>query len=98
MSADSIKEYAESLRIEISKRLLRFTPIDWRTDQPSTTVSQVENSEASDLSRSGGNEIDGSTETVEAKMTEDGDQVDEVSEILRKSIDALMKKTGRSGG
>ena len=33
MAADSIKQYAESLRIELVKRRLRFTPIDWWTDQ-----------------------------------------------------------------
>jgi len=32
MTADSIKEYAETLRIELVKRHLRFTPIDWWTD------------------------------------------------------------------
>jgi hypothetical protein len=46
MTADSIKEYAESLRTEIFKRGLRFTPKDWGTDQPS--VLQVKKSEASD--------------------------------------------------
>jgi hypothetical protein len=34
--ADSIKEYAESLRIELVKRRLRYTPIDWWTDQAET--------------------------------------------------------------
>ena len=33
MAADSIKEYAESLRLELVKRRLPFTPIDWWTDQ-----------------------------------------------------------------
>ena len=31
MAADSIKDYAESLRIELVKRRLGFTPIDWWT-------------------------------------------------------------------
>ena len=33
MAADSIKEYAESLRLELVKRRLPFTHIDWWTDQ-----------------------------------------------------------------
>jgi hypothetical protein len=89
MTADSIKEYAESLRTEIFKRGLRFMPIDWGTDQPS--FLQVKNSEASDLSRPGGNEFNRSGDTVEANMTQDRRHVDEVSENLRRSIDALMK-------
>ena len=50
MTADSVKEYAESLRTEIFKRRLRCAPIDWWTDQPSETVLQVGKTEASDLS------------------------------------------------
>src|SRR5258708_1671697 len=37
MTGNSIREYAESLRIEMLKRRLRFTPIDWWTDRPSET-------------------------------------------------------------
>jgi hypothetical protein len=43
------------------------------------------------LTRPGGNEFDRSGDTVEANMTEDRGHVDEVSENLRRSIDALMK-------
>jgi hypothetical protein len=39
MAADSIKEYADSLRIELVKRRLRFTPIDWWTDQAEAGLS-----------------------------------------------------------
>jgi len=32
MTSDSIKEYAESLRLELHKRRLSYAPIDWWTD------------------------------------------------------------------
>jgi hypothetical protein len=87
MTADSIKEYAESLRTEILKRRLQCAPIEWWTDQPSETVVQVEKTEASDLSRPGAD--DGSADTAEAKTTEDPGV--EKLENLRRSIDELLK-------
>jgi len=87
MTADSIKEYAESLRTEIFKRRLQCAPIDWWTDQPSKTVLQVEKTEANDLSSPVAD--DGSADTAEAKMTEDPGV--EKLENLRRSIDELLK-------
>ena len=86
MTADSIKEYAESLRTEIFKRRLRCAPIEWWTDQPSETVLQIEKTEASDLKLV---RHDGSAETAEAKTTEDPGV--EKLENLRRSIDELLK-------
>jgi hypothetical protein len=88
MTTDSIKEYAESIRAEMLKRRLQFMPIDGWTNQPS--VSQVEKSEASDRSLSGV-EIIRSADRVEAKITRESDQAGEVSQNLRKSIEALLK-------
>jgi hypothetical protein len=48
MTRDALKEYVESLRAEMLRRRLQFTPIDFGTNQP--PVSRVEKSETSELS------------------------------------------------
>ena len=37
MGGDTIKEYAESLRLELYKRRLPYTAIDWSGDQQANT-------------------------------------------------------------
>jgi hypothetical protein len=39
MTSDLIKEYAESLRLELYKRRLSHTPIDWWTNQQTDAVT-----------------------------------------------------------
>ena len=40
MGGDTIKEYAESLRLELYKRRLPYTAIDWSADQQTDTPSK----------------------------------------------------------
>ena len=99
MTADSIKEYSEKLRLEMFKRRLQFTPIEGWTDHPPETIPQPEKSKTTDLSRLGGNQVDASSaqRKVASSMAEkeigDRDPIVDLSEI-RRSIDALMKKSG----
>jgi DNA phosphorothioation-dependent restriction protein DptG len=48
MTSDSIKEYAESLRVELHKRRLSHAPIDWWANQQTDTVTPRK-SDASEL-------------------------------------------------
>ena len=61
MTANSIKEYAEKLRLEMFKRRLQFTPIDGWTGQHPETVVQPERKERTELSRLDGNQDDASS-------------------------------------
>jgi hypothetical protein len=42
VSSDAIKEYAESLRIELHKRRLPYTAIDWSADQQTDTPNSID--------------------------------------------------------
>jgi hypothetical protein len=90
MTRDALKEYVESLRAEMLRRRLQFTPIDFGTNQP--PVSRVEKSETSELSLVV--ESVASADNTEAKISGESDQAGELSENLRKSIEALLKKPG----
>ena len=101
MTANSIKEYAEKLRLEMFKRRLQFTPIDGWTGQHPETVVQPEKKERTDLSRLDGNQDDASSvaqrkvaSSIAEKEVGDRDPIEDLSENLRRSIDALMKKSG----
>jgi hypothetical protein len=87
MTRDALKEYVESLRAEMLRRRLQFTPIDFGTNQP--PVSRVEKSETSELSLVV--ESVASADNTEAKISGESDQAGELSENLRKSIEALLK-------
>ena len=100
MTAKSIKEYAEKLRLEMFKRRLQFTPLDGWTDQHPETVLQSEKKEKTDLSSLDGNQDDASSvaqrkvaSSIAEKEIGDRDPIVDLSEI-RRSIDALMKKSG----
>jgi hypothetical protein len=41
VGSDAIKEYAESLRIELHKRRLPYTAIDWSADQQTDTPNSI---------------------------------------------------------
>jgi hypothetical protein len=41
VSSDAIKEYAESLRIELHKRRLPYTAIDWSADRQTDTPNSI---------------------------------------------------------
>ena len=99
MTAESIKEYAEKLRLEMFKRRLQFTPIDGWTGQHPETVVQSGKKESTELSRLDGN--DASTvpqrkvaSSIAEKEVGGRDPIEDLSENLRRSIDALMKKSG----
>jgi hypothetical protein len=87
MTRDALKEYAESLRAEMVRRPLQFTPIDFGTNQP--PFSRIEKSEASELSLAV--ESEGSADSAKAKISGESDQAGELSENLRKNIEALLK-------
>jgi hypothetical protein len=89
MTRDALKEYVESLRAEMLRRRLQFTPIDFGTNQP--PVSRVEKSETSELSLVV--ESVASADNTEAKISGESDQAGELSENLRKSIEALLKNS-----
>ena len=89
-----------TLRLEMFKRRLQFTPLDGWTDQHPETVLQSEKKEKTDLSSLDGNQDDASTvaqrkvaSSIAEKEIGDRDPIDDLSENLRRSIDALMKKT-----
>ena len=46
MTSDTIKAYAESLRLELYKRRLPQAPIDWWTDRQTDTVTPAEPAKA----------------------------------------------------
>jgi hypothetical protein len=83
------------------KRRLQFTPIDGWTGQQPETVVQPEKRKRTDLSRLDGNLDDDSSvpqrkvaSSIAEKEVGDRDPIEAPSENLRRSIDALMKKSG----
>ena len=69
VAGDTIKEYAESLRLELYKRQLRFTEIEWSADQHSyKSVVRLDLNQAPETSAA--ETAEKSTGPVEATGTE----------------------------
>jgi hypothetical protein len=93
MSSDSIKQHAESLRLELYKRRLHHAPIDWWTDQPTDTAVSLPKSDASgglvSLDRNPVADVS-AAEPVEETKIGNRDPIEQLSH-LQSRIDALIK-------
>jgi hypothetical protein len=90
MTSDSVKQYAESLRLELYKRRLLHTPIDWWTDQETDAVTPSK-SDASDRRAEPVEET--TAEPAEATTIDVHDPVEQLDD-LKNRIDALIKGPG----
>jgi hypothetical protein len=94
----AIKEYAETIRLELYRRRVPFTPIDWWTDQQSDPITPAKADARDRLTEATSTEPIEKTaaEPSEARPIGDPGEFDDVSKYLKSSIDALMKKPNRS--
>jgi len=93
MSSDSIKQHAESLRLELYKRRLPHAPIDWWTDQQTDTAVSLPKSDASgglvSLDRNPVADVS-AAEPVEETKIGNRDPIEQLN-LLQSRIDALVK-------
>jgi hypothetical protein len=97
LTSDAIKEYAESLRLELYKRRLPHTPIDWWTDRQTDTVTPSKSDASDRLDRNAVGEAPAAepaeetiVEPAEATKIDVPDPVEQLNDLKRR-IDALMK-------
>lgn len=97
VGGDAIKEYAESLRLELYKRRLAYTPIDWWTDQQTDTVTPPKSDASDRLDSNPAAEASAAetaeetaAEPVEATKIDVRDPGEQLNDLKRR-IDAFMR-------
>jgi hypothetical protein len=102
MTSDTIKAYAESLRLELYERRLSHAPIDWWTDQQPETVTPPK-SDASDRLDPAPVAEASAAETAEDTTAEsaepaiiDAQSVEQLSDLKRR-IDILIRGPDQTG-
>ena len=94
-TSDSIKQYAESLRLELYKRRLPHLPIDWWTDRQADTVTPAKPAKANASDRLAEPVLaepieETAAEPAEATKIDVRDPVEQLDD-LKSLIDALTK-------
>jgi hypothetical protein len=92
MTSNSIKEYAESLRVELDKRRLSHTPIDWWAHQQTDAITPPR-SEANQPLYAPSHEAT-TTEIVEEIKLADRDSTDPLNN-LKSRIHTLLRDSAK---